>query len=386
MKNKWNYALLVFVLCSLVFSYTNFQNREYDWDLPGYVGSLLVSENGAYTKDIHYLTYYLIKKESTVNEYNKIIGKDKNNATSYFYKSYLAFKEQLPYYQIKLGYNLFVKLIHAFGFSAPQSVLLSNAIFYFLSSVLLFIILKKIFPKDIILVILLSSLFLLLPPIRYLSTIASPDMMLVFLIIFFTGLLILKKSQGSIFLVLLLIVVSRPDYIPFALTYYLIYFLINFMNKKRVQFIDFLYPSAILLAYAFILKFYNYPGWDDVFYDSFIHRRSFISKEMSNFNSVQYLQITLHNIIHFKKITLIAIILVSLIFYYTKNLELRIISLFFFVNIYIKFLFFPMSGEIRSYLPFLIGLFIWLIYSFKNREVQNEFKNENRRINHSRNK
>lgn len=371
MKNKWNFAVFVFILFSLFLSYNNFQNREYDWDLPGYVGSLLVSENGEYTKQTHKLIYSEIKKESTQKEFNKIIGLGKDDATNYFYRSELAFQEQLPYYQIKFGYNLFVKFIYSLGFSAPQSVLLSNTIFYFLSTIVLFFIFKNLFPQNLFLVFFLSSLFVLLPPVRYLSTVASPDMMMVFLVLVFIGLLIQKKNQILIFIALLVIVISRPDYIPFAITYYLFYFFINYIRQEKQKFHEFLFPVFISLAYFFILKFYHYPGWDDVFYDSLIHRRNFISKELPVFSLNQYFHIIINNIIHFKKITFIAILLLGLTFFYNKSLEYRIISLFFFVNIYIKFLFFPLPGEFRFYLPFIIGLCIWFIHCYKNRNLKN---------------
>lgn len=142
---KWFLIDILYILIALSFSIYNFQNREYDWDLPGYVGALLVSENDGYTKQTHNLVYSEIRKESTQKEFNKIIGLGKDNATNYFYRSKLAFQEQLPYYQIKIGYNLLVRAFYLMGFSAPYSVLYLNALLFFISILFFYFSLKAIY-------------------------------------------------------------------------------------------------------------------------------------------------------------------------------------------------------------------------------------------------
>ena len=91
---KWFLIYILYILIALSFSIYNFQNREYDWDLPGYVGALLVSENDGFTKQTHNLVYSEIRKESTQKEFNKIIGLGKDNATNYFYRSKHAFQDR----------------------------------------------------------------------------------------------------------------------------------------------------------------------------------------------------------------------------------------------------------------------------------------------------
>lgn len=363
---NWVFIDILYILIALSFSVYNFQNREYDWDLPGYVGALLVSENDGYTKQTHNLVYSEIRKESTQKEFNKIIGLGKDNATNYFYRSKLAFQEQLPYYQIKIGYNLLVRAFYFVGFSAPYSVLFLNSVLFFISIIFFYFSLKAIYSGYPFFVFFVSILFSSLPVLHYLSRIASPDILLVLLLLVFANFVINNKKPIYVFFIIFLIVFSRPDYVIFGLSFYFSKIIYEFVLEKKLNRDNFIYIILIGLGYFFIVKYYNYPGWKHVFYDSFIYRRAYISGQSPEFSFKTYVNIVLKGIVNMKKITLISLFFVIWILFFGKNLWIKVVALLLFFNIYLKFLFFPAAGEYRFYLPFILSLFLLFIFELKN--------------------
>ena len=363
---KWFLIDILYILIALSFSIYNFQNREYDWDLPGYVGALLVSENGGYTKQTHNLVYSEIRKESTQKEFNKIIGLGKDNATNYFYRSKHAFQEQLPYYQIKIGYNLLVRAFYLTGFSAPYSVLFLNSVLFFISIIFFYFSLKAIYSGYPFFVFLASVLFSSLPVLHYLSRIASPDILLVLLLLVFANFVINNKKPIYVFFIIFLIVFSRPDFIIFGLSFYFFKILYEYFLLKKFNIYNLIFTIIISVVYFLIIKYYNYPGWKHVFYDSFIFRRAYISGQSPEFNFKTYIDIILKGIVNMKKVILSSLILTFSILYLSKNIWIKFVAVNLFLNIYLKFLFFPAAGEYRFYLPFILSLFLLFIFELKN--------------------
>lgn len=119
-------------------------------------------------------------------------------------------------------------------------------------------------------------------------------------------------------------------------------------------------------TYFLILKINNYPGWKDVFYDTFIQRRRLITGN-ADFTILEYWQVFLDSIINFKKISLIAIGLLVAVFYFSKDLWVRSLAAILVINIYLKFAFFPAPGEYRFFIGFLLLLFITSMYAAKDK-------------------
>lgn len=374
MNNKvFNFSVII--IFTAIFSYFNFQNREYDWDMPGYLGCLFETEYRGNIEKIHQKTYSSIEKEAPEKAFQKIQGKIfDNKATSKFYESPSAFYEQLPYYKIKPAYNFLIFMFYKSGFSPPLSVLLPNIFTYFLSGILLFLIFSEIFPKRNFVAALFSICILIFPPFRYLSTIASPDMLALFFMFLFIFSVIKKSPLFFQFLALLGLILARPDYIVFVLSYFGIYFLYNLFKTKKIDWKPMIFLIISGGIYMAVLKIYNYPGWDDVFYDSFIKRRPILSQESPDFTMKEYIEIILKNIINFKKITLSGLLFSGICFYFSKNIWAKIFTIFLLLNIYLKFIFFPASGEYRFFLGYLILLFIWMLYQIFKKFSKEELK------------
>ncbi|UQB68224.1 hypothetical protein [Epilithonimonas zeae] len=368
MKSKWTFSFFFLLPVLFVLCLWNYNNRVYDWDMPGYIGSMYTSQYPNNPEKVKELTFSSIQKEAPIDQYNDVIGKNpKDVARQYFEKSTKAFSEQLPYFQIKVGYNLAITILYKIGFTAPMSVLFLSLLSYFFSGILLFFVFKIIFPNNILIVFFITLAILLLPPMTYMARVSTPDMFILqFLLIFMIG-LFSRWKRWIMFSILFAITFIRPDYITFTLTYLITDFLFNFYERKKINFNVILQTSILFFLYIFIVKFYHYPGWKNLFYDSFICRRPIISEELADFGITDYLRILLRKIIYFKKVSLIAFGSLGLIFYLSKDKWTRFYSVFIFANIYIKFVFFPHSSGLRFFFGFILLLLIMLMYSISQR-------------------
>ncbi len=363
MKREWKLSFLFIISVLALLTFWNYQNRVYDWDMPGYMGCMYTSEFPNSPDKVRILTYEEIKKEAPAEHYTDIIGINQwDIPRQYFVKNTQSFTEQLPYFQIKVGYILVITLFYKLGLSSPMAVLFTSLISYFFSGILLFYILKLLFPKKYWLAVLLTIAAMLLPPMTYMSRVSTPDMFIFqFMLIFMIGLL-KKWNQWAMFVLLFAITFIRPDYITFTLTYIITVFFFRYFQEKKIDVSFIVQGTVLLVMYLAIIKLYHYPGWKDLFYDTFIDRRPIISTHPINVSLKDYLSIIYIKIIYFKKVTLSLAIMIGMIFWRSKDAWVRIISVLFLVNVYIKFFFFPQSAALRFFFPFIFPVFIMMLY------------------------
>ncbi|MGU3376714.1 hypothetical protein [Chryseobacterium sp. M5A1_1a] len=363
MKIKWGLSFLFIISILTFFTYRSYINRVYDWDMPGYIGSMFTAEFPDSPDKVRELTYLSIKKEAPADQYNDLIGiSPRGISRQYFAENTQSFTEQLPYFQIKIGYVLVITLFCKLGLSPPMSVVFTNLMSYFLSGLLLFYILKILFPEKYLLAVLLTTGVMLFPTMIYMSGQSTPDMFIFLFILLFTIGLIKNWGQWNMFLLLVVMTFIRPDYSTFALTYLGSIFLFDYFTQKKISIVLIVQCVAIISLQVFIMKFYNYPGWINLFYDSFIERRPIISAKPAHLTLQTYLQVIYTKIIYFKKVTLSVFIMTGVIFWISKEAWVRMISVFFLMNVYIKFFFFPQSAHLRIFFPFIFPLFIMILY------------------------
>ncbi|WBX99372.1 hypothetical protein [Chryseobacterium gambrini] len=369
MKIKWKISFFLIIIIFIFLSFWNYKNRIYDWDMPGYIGCLYSLKFPDSANKIRILTYEEIQKKAPEFQFKDILGtlKPADKARQAFANNTQAFSEQLPYFKIKIGYNLGILLLYESGFSSPDSVTFLSIIAYFVSGLLLFYILKIIFPENYILALVLCLGIMLLPPMTYMSRVATPDMFIFqILLVFMIG--ILKKWNNWImFLILFFIIFTRPDYIPFTLSYLGILFLYEYFINKKLDFSLIIQGIVLLILYLIIIKLCQYPGWKHLFYDTFIRRRAFISHPSPDFTLKEYLTVIFDKIIHFKKVTLTVFGLFGLIFYFSKDSWIRILAVFLLINIYIRFLFFPHSSGLRFFFGYIMLLLILFLYALSKK-------------------
>lgn len=358
MKTEWRISFFIIIGIMTCFSFWNYQNRIYDWDMPGYIGCLYTQEFPGNPDKVRRLTYSEIRKKASGDEFKDITGtlKSPDHARHAFTTDTKAFTEQLPYYKIKSGYNLAVLLLYESGFSSPDSVTFLNVFSYFISGILIFFILKIIFPENYLLAVLLTSGIMLLPPITYMSRLPTPDLFtLQFLFVLMIGFL-KNWNRWVMFIVLFIITMTRPDYLPLTLSYLMLKGVYGYSQNKKLDF-PFAIQGVMLLAlYFIIIKTSGYPGWKHLFYDSFIYRRPLISGSPPDFTFQDYLNIIHTKIRYFKKVTLISFGLTGLVFYYSRDRWIRAFSVVVLVNVYIKFFIFPHSAGLRFFMGYIMLL------------------------------
>lgn len=152
----------------------------------------------------------------------------------------------------------------------------------------------------------------------------------------------------------------------------------NSIKEKKLNLLVVVYSCVTVLIYYGVLKLYDYPGWKDVFYDTFIRRRPYISLESSDFSFADYWKVISTNIINFKKVTLFSSLFLGSVLYFSKDVWLRLFAVLIFINIFVKFAFFPASGELRFFYPFLLMLFIWSIYTISTENKLPQWINKKR--------
>lgn len=366
MKLKWGLSFLFFILGVSSLTYSCYQNRVYDWDMPGYLGSVYSWEFPDDAKKVQEKVYSDIQKEASKTEFNDILHY--NHANEVFYTDYKAFGEQLPYYQIKVGYNAAVYVLYKIGFTGPHAVLLTNIFSYFIAGLLLFYLVKFLFPENYFMAPLISLFILWFPPVRSMAENPTPDTFLFVFTLLFTISVLQKRKSIVQFLILVCCVLIRPDYILFAATYLFAVFAFKyFTESKKLEYSLIIQGLLLVVMYVAIIKYYNYPGWKDLFYDSFFYRRPIISAEKADFTFKRYFDFLIFKLVNFKKISLASLILLGGTFYFSKENWIRILAALFFINIYIKFIFFPDSANLRFFIGFVILLFIVFLYAISKK-------------------
>lgn len=151
MKLKWRLSFLLIISILALLTFWNYQNRVYDWDMPGYMGSMYTSEFPDSPDKVRIITYEDIKKEAPAAHYTDIIGiKQWDIPRQYFVKNTQSFTEQLPYFQIKVGYILVITLFYKLGFTAPMAVLFTSLISYFFFGIIIILYSKTPVSEEIL--------------------------------------------------------------------------------------------------------------------------------------------------------------------------------------------------------------------------------------------
>uniref|UniRef100_UPI00258316A5 hypothetical protein n=1 Tax=uncultured Chryseobacterium sp. TaxID=259322 RepID=UPI00258316A5 len=123
MKSGWRISFFFIVIIVAALSFWNYKNRIYDWDMPGYIGCLYTLKFPDAPDTIRTLTYQEIKKKAPEDQFRDILGiKPADKARQAFANNTGAFSEQLPYYHIKVGYNLGILIFYESGLSSPDAV------------------------------------------------------------------------------------------------------------------------------------------------------------------------------------------------------------------------------------------------------------------------
>lgn len=350
------FEVYCFFFSLVLLSLYNFSKIDYDWDLPAYIGCVMKKSNDKTPLILHQNVYLELKERLSDREYLQVIGiNETNQYRNFVSKDADSYYQQLRYYDIKVLYIDSVWIINFFINQTITSIYLLNAICFVLFGFLIFKILFKFCNLSFFSCYLITLSICILPVIANLARIASPDLMVFVLILFLCYSFFNGFNYKYQIFITLLIVGTRPDYILFTVLYLILIF---FIEKKIIYYV---LPIGVLCNFAFyfcILYYYNYPGWESLFYDTFIHRRLNISTELAVLNFQDYWNVLVRNVYNFKKIGLISLILLGLSYFLVKQKKIEkynfFLILLMFFSLYFKYLFFPASGEIRFFIIYLL--------------------------------
>ena len=144
-----------------IISFFLYQNAEYDWDLPGYIGSILKLENNNDAK-IHQNTYKILNENTTPVEFSTIIGHGKGFRFAQ-YKNAVFFNSQIQYYEVKRLYVFLGYALYKLGISLIKAILFINFLSAFLAACLIFNLLLAIGIKNLLVSFLITLNIILFP-------------------------------------------------------------------------------------------------------------------------------------------------------------------------------------------------------------------------------
>jgi hypothetical protein len=331
----------------------------YNWDMIGYMGSVL-KINTPNPKKFHNETYNILRHELEPENYSLL--------SSGYYRStmesdFRAFNENLPYYTNRITY---IGLIYAFfklGIPLTFSTVLPSLISIILITIILYVVLRREL-KDIFLASSISIMILFLPQTIYLARLSTPDALSVFILILITITYLYKFNWIIIFLLMLLSIMTRTENIIWC-ELLLILEMISPSKRKNSLYIILGGVSLILLYFILIQ---NNGGWKILFYNSFVERHAFPLSHTPTLSFKDYVITMVKKTPDYLPwFLLVAISFYKLIRVSLKDLiiipggKIIIISV---VTFFVKFSLFP-SFDSRFYFGIVLILFITFVVEYK---------------------
>ncbi len=259
-----NNLILLFLFIALA-SYNIFvsANQPYNnWDMIMYIAAAK-SYEGQNTAELQTFTYKAVRNSLSEQEYENLThGKYRGE----IYSDSSAFKEQLPFYQIRplytgtiyLLYKAGINIVFATHIISGAAVAAALILLYFLSISLLKNPVTYFVP-------LLAVIFSVLDLAKY----STPDGM-AFLAIIFIAYLYLKQHIMSLLILLPFILGIRTDLILFSIPLLVFIFMFQktFRKKAAVSIL------ISIMLYIAIATYWRNPGWSTIFYFTLIQRQA----------------------------------------------------------------------------------------------------------------
>lgn len=262
-------APLLFLLLASYALFLSAYKPFHNWDVIGYIAAAESYEQ----KDIeslHAFTYGELRSTLPAAEYEDLAqekGLGQGRGTAYRHvisTDSSAFKEQLPFYQIRPAYTGLIYLLHKAGVDIEFATHLISGIAVATALALLYLLSAPFLARPFIYLLPpLGILFGILDLARF----STPDG-LALLAVMFAAYLYLKGLKGLLLAVLPALLCIRTDLILFTLP--LLFFLLVFGTSNRWKVA--LSAAASLVVYFVIANYSGNPGWSTFFYCSTVQR------------------------------------------------------------------------------------------------------------------
>jgi len=276
--------ILFYLLFSIVIITIHIFRPALNWDSIPYMLCTLNLEEHDFNK-AHAKTYSILEREVSDVTFEKLTSEYDYRKTVMLYPE--AFKEQLPYYSIKVFFIAIVSLLYQLGIPLTLATVLPSLLSVFLLIILIFNILEKEMGNTLIAGII-SLILMCLPLMIRITLLSTPDALSTLLLTAIAIMYIKNINSIFIFFLMILCVTTRTDNIIWCsilLTIDAIRSGNNF-RKYAVNIIQVL----ILFSTVFIInKILNNGGWDVLFYNTFIKKLVFPLSSTPDFTLSQYL-------------------------------------------------------------------------------------------------
>jgi hypothetical protein len=356
-------APLIFLLLAAYVLNQSVYKPVYNWDMIGYIAAAKSFEERN-IESLHSFTYDQLQNYLPSEVFEAKIHGAYGRA---IYKDSSAFKEQLPFYQIRPIYNGLIYLLYKIGVNIGFATHIISGVAIVLAIIILYFMSCSFLAKPLVFAV---------PPLAVifgmvdLATFSTPDG-LAFLAVILSVYLFLKKRTTLLLIILPTMLGIRTDLILFTIP--LLFFVFVFDRGSRWKVVLSILMSAAI--YISIGAYWGHPGWSTVFYLTMV---GYLTHPISNPPTLtihQYFDALLQEtktvignrtFIHF-------ILVVAYTFYLTKkyakttllatalkfpSLTLTIVCSIFVVS---HFLIFPMIHDRFFSAPYLVSAFSLLM-------------------------
>lgn len=249
-----NLALLLYLFISMAVIGLSIYRPFHNWDMIGYIAAAKSFEEKEISQ-LHSFTYNQVRTSVSDREFESLTTGNYRYAV---FTDPSAFKEQLPFYQIRPVYNFIIYLLYKIGVPIVFATHFISGISSALALMILYLLARTSLAEQFVWSMpLLSIVFGILDLARY----STPDS-LAFLAYIFSIYLYLKKHIISLLILLPIIVGIRTDLLLFTMLLNFVLF-ISFKNHRKWVVVSILASVVIYLA---IVIYWQYPGWATLFY------------------------------------------------------------------------------------------------------------------------
>jgi hypothetical protein len=354
LKSNNNFFLYVyyFIFVFIILIY-GFHKPYIDWDIIGYVASAKHFEIKDKT-ELHKFVYKNLKYFVDEEKY-KILTNGGKQYRIDMAGNPVLFYQQLPFYEIRVLYNLSILLLSKIGFNIFASTYYISIFCSILAIFLLFFAIKD---KVHIFFLYIFPFYLILYGLTLVAKFSSPDAMIFLCISLFIYLFSKEKINAILFITPLFVLV-RTDTIIFNFTAIAIIF---FLYKDlRLKSVISLITSTII--YIFINNYFKNYGWATIFSFSLIKRVSNPADVNLTISISDYITVLGKGIINalkdyiFVSYVCFQSTTIILLYFFAKkfenNKEIWIYTIVSISNILIRFILFPVTWE-RLFIGFYV--------------------------------
>ena len=239
---------------------------RHNWDVIGYIAAAKSLEQ-ADVEAVHEFTYAELRNVLPASTYESLVHGRDAATLQYEYAistDVSAFKEQLPFYQIRPIYVGAVYLLYKSGLDIEFATRLISGVAVAAGLLVLYLLARAFLPTPLAYALLpLALLF----RVMLLAVLSTPDG-LAFCAVMLSAYLYLRAQHNALLIVLPLMLGVRTDLILFTMP---LLIAMLFLNKPLRRNIIFSIGSSAAI-YAFIVTYWKNPGWTTFFYCSTVQR------------------------------------------------------------------------------------------------------------------